>query len=81
MNGSNTIPHDIKQAEPEHYFGYTNWRLKICIWRLIIISPVSRQKATKQFFLISSPATSCFKKIVFLKYSVYKMLAKRSFSL
>ena len=29
------LPHDIKhfqQAEPEHYFDYTNWRLKICIW-------------------------------------------------
>ena len=38
MNVSNAISDDIKhfqQAEPEHYFGYTNWRLKICIWRLI----------------------------------------------
>ena len=37
MNVSQAIPDDIKhfqQVEPEHYFDYTNWRLKICIWRL-----------------------------------------------
>ena len=32
MNVSHDILDDIKQ--PEHYFDYTNWRLKICIWRL-----------------------------------------------
>ena len=37
MNVSHAIPDDIKhfqQAEPEHYFDYTNWQLEICIWRL-----------------------------------------------
>ena len=37
MNVSNAIPDDIKhfqQAEPKHYFDYTNWLLKICIWQL-----------------------------------------------
>ena len=36
MNVSHVIPDDIKhlqQAEHEHYFDYTNWRLKICIRR------------------------------------------------
>ena len=36
MNVSHTMLDDIKhfqQAEPEHYFDYTNWQLKICIWR------------------------------------------------
>ena len=41
MNVSHAIPDDIKnfqQAEPEHYFDYANWRLKICIWQLYISS-------------------------------------------
>ena len=41
MNVSHAIPDDIKnfqQAEPEHYFDYTNWRLKIHIWRLYFSS-------------------------------------------
>ena len=35
MDVLNAIPEDInhfQQAELEHYFDYTNWRLKICIW-------------------------------------------------
>ena len=49
MNVSHAMPDDIKhfqQAEPEHYFDYKNWRLKICINFGDYISPVSRQKAT-----------------------------------
>ena len=41
MNESHAIPDDIKnfqQVEPEHYFDYANWRLKIRIWRLYFSS-------------------------------------------
>ena len=41
MNVSHAIPDDIKnfqQAEPEHFFNYTNWWLKIHIWRLYFSS-------------------------------------------
>ena len=41
MNVSHAILDDIKnfqQAEPGHYFDYTNWRLKIRIWRLYFSS-------------------------------------------
>ena len=38
---SHAIPDDIKhfqQAELKHYFDYTNWQLKIGIWRLKLFS-------------------------------------------
>ena len=41
INVSHAIQDDIKhfqQAEPEHYFDFTNWRRKICIWRLFFSS-------------------------------------------
>ena len=47
MNVSHAIPDDIKhfqQVEPEHYFDYTNWNLKLASGDYI--SSVSRQKVT-----------------------------------
>ena len=47
MNVSHAIPDHIKpfqQAETEHYFDYTNWRLKVASGNYT--SPVSLQKAT-----------------------------------
>ena len=41
INVSHAIPYDIKhyqQAESTYYFDYTNWRLKICTWRLYFSS-------------------------------------------
>ena len=47
-----TIKH-FQKAEPKHYFDYTNWRLKICIWQLKFSSYSPQGDLT--IFLISSP--------------------------
>ena len=59
MNVSHAIPDDIKhfqQAEPEHYFDYTNWPLEICIWHLKFSS--SSPKGDLTIFLIASPGVA-----------------------
>ena len=59
MSASHAIPADIKnfqQAEHEHSFDYTNWRLKICIWQLYFSSWSPKGDLT--IFLISSPGES-----------------------
>ena len=73
---SHGIPDDIKhfqQAEPEHYFDYTNWRLKICISDLAtkILQLVGKRR--RYFFLlISNPAKKLCKDVCLEQYCVLK---------
>ena len=81
-NVPHAIPNDIKhfqQAQPEHYFDYTNWRLKICIWPLYFSSQLPKGDLT--IFLISSPAHTfkfkeglgCWYTMLFREHKMYHL--------